>query len=232
MTEINNILEKPFRVLNLYAGIGGNRKLWGGGVEVTAVELDPKIAAIYKSLYPDDTVIIGDAHQYLLDHYMEYDFIWGSPPCPTHSTTNHFLNAQGIIRYPDMGLYQEIILLQTFFKGKFVIENVKSYYKPLIEPQISGRHYFWANFRIPNIESKKQIGRMNGKKKDMNGMAQVKIRQNNLNKLGFDLSGYDFPDKDKLLRNCVVPEIGLAILDSARNIIRKSDATQTKLNLS
>jgi len=216
------------KVLNLYAGIGGNRKLWED-VEVTAVEFDERIAAIYQSLYPNDKVIVGDAHQYLLEHYQEFDFIWASPPCPTHSTTNHFLNAQGIIRYPDMGLWQEIILLQTFFKGKFVIENVKSYYKPLIEPQISGRHYFWANFRIPNIEVKKQIGRMNGKKKDMGGLAQFKIRQNNLDKMGFDLSSYDYPDKDKLLRNCVVPEIGLAIIDSARNILRTMKTEQTFL---
>ena len=33
------------KVLNLYAGIGGNRKLWTN-CEVTAVELDQKIAAV------------------------------------------------------------------------------------------------------------------------------------------------------------------------------------------
>jgi len=213
------------KVLNLYAGIGGNRKLWED-VEVTAVEMSQEIAAIYQDLYPNDEVLVGDAHKYLLEHYTEYEFIWGSPPCPTHSTTNHFLNAQGIIRYPDMELYQEIILLQHFFKGKYVIENVKSYYKPLIEPQISGRHYFWANFRIPNLEFKKQIGRMNGTKKTLGGHT---IRENNHEKLGFDLSKYDFPNKEKLLNNCVVPEIGLAIMDSARNIIRNTNIKQHQL---
>ena len=54
------------KVLNLYAGIGGNRKLWGG-VEVTAVELNPEIAHIYSDFYPDDEVIIDDANQYLLN---------------------------------------------------------------------------------------------------------------------------------------------------------------------
>lgn len=34
------------KILNLYAGIGGNRKLWGNEHEITAVELDPDIAAI------------------------------------------------------------------------------------------------------------------------------------------------------------------------------------------
>ena len=73
------------RILNLYAGIGGNRKLWGDTHEVTAVELDPKIASIYHDFFPQDKIEITDAHKYLLEHYMEFDFIWSSPPCPTHS---------------------------------------------------------------------------------------------------------------------------------------------------
>ena len=210
------------KILNLYAGIGGNRKLWGNNLEITAVEWDASIAEIYKDLYPKDNVIVGDAHQYLLEHYSEYDFIWASPPCPTHSVTNFFLNPQGVVRYPDMGLYQEIILLQNFFKGKYVIENVKSYYDPLIKPQVSGRHYFWANFRIPFLKVEKQIGRMNGK-------GQNVARANNLDKLGFDLSKYEHPDKDKLLRNCVAPEIGLAIFESAMNIYKENNAIQTCL---
>ncbi|TFD96703.1 DNA cytosine methyltransferase [Dysgonomonas capnocytophagoides] len=216
------------KILNLYAGIGGNRKLWGDEHDITAVEFDERIAAIYQDLYPNDTVIVGDAHQYLLDHYSEFDFIWASPPCPTHSVTNHFLNAQGIKRYPDMALYQEIILLQHFFEGKFCIENVKSYYNPLIQPQISGRHYFWANFRIPNIKADKQIGRMNGKKQVI-GDSQVNIRTNNLDKLGFDLSKYEFPDKDKLLRNCVDPLIGKAILDKVLEIEQFNSIKQGQL---
>lgn len=218
------------KVLNLYSGIGGNRKLWTD-VEVTAVENDERIAMIYKDLYPQDELIITDAHEYLLKNYSKYDFVWASPPCPTHSTTNHFLNAQGIIRYPDMGLYQEIILLQTFFKGKYCVENVKSYYEPLIKPQQSGRHYFWANFRIPKLEFKKQIGRMNGTKKELNGYTTHQLRSNNHSKLGFDLTKYSYPNKEKLLNNCVVPEIGLAILNHARNIITKTNSKELTLNL-
>jgi DNA (cytosine-5)-methyltransferase 1 len=215
------------KVLNLYAGIGGNRKLWKR-CDVTAVEIDEKIAAIYRVIYPQDKVIVTDAHQYLLDHYKEFDFIWSSPPCPTHSGTNFFLNAQGIIRYPDMSLWQEIIFLQHFYKGKFCVENVKSYYEPLITPQLSGRHYFWANFKIPQMEYKKQIGRMNGKKIDL-GYIQYQIRQNNLAKLEFDLSEYDYPDKDKLLRNCVAPEIGLAIMERAMNLYKETSVKQSSL---
>lgn len=108
------------KVLNLYAGIGGNRKLWPENVKVTAVELDPEIAAIYQQNFPNDIVIVGDAHQYLLDHLNEYDFVWGSPPCPSHSKLNTFLvpTNRRDLEYPDMKLYQEIILLDKWFNGK------------------------------------------------------------------------------------------------------------------
>ena len=43
------------KILNLYSGIGGNRKLWQGH-EITSVELNPQIAEIYKSFFPDDNV--------------------------------------------------------------------------------------------------------------------------------------------------------------------------------
>ena len=94
-------------------------------VEVTAVENDPEIAAIYKANFPNDTVIVGDAHQYLLDHYKEFDFVWSSFPCTTHTRMNVNFN---LVRYPDLGLYQEIIFLNHFFKGKFTVENVIPYY--------------------------------------------------------------------------------------------------------
>lgn len=216
------------KILNLYCGIGGNRKLWGDIHQITAVELDPRIAAIYKDLYPDDNVIVGDAHEYLLKHYNEFDFIWASPPCPSHSITNYFLNAKGIIRYPDMALYQEIILLQHFFKGEYVIENVKSYYNPLIQPQVSGRHYFWSNFKIPHLESRIKISRMCGNK-DTFGVTQGQIRKKEMEKLGFDLDKYQYPEKEKLLRNCVDPLIGLAILQRAIESNKLKSAKQQVL---
>ena len=149
------------KILNLYAGIGGNRKFWGNEHDITAVEIKPEIAAIYQDFFPNDNVIVDDAHQYLLDHYSEYDFIWSSPPCPTHSRINTLL-VNGIksinSRYPDMRLYEEIILLKHFDDGcKWVIENVKSYYEPLILPQETQRHYFWANFYISDIGGSKKV---------------------------------------------------------------------------
>ena len=118
------------KILNLYAGIGGNRKLWGNAHEITAIEINPDIAKIYKDLYPNDKVIIDDAHDFLIKNYKDYEFIWSSPPCQSHSIVNHFLNAQGVVRYPDLKLYEEIFLLKYLYKGKYVVENVKGWYKP------------------------------------------------------------------------------------------------------
>jgi site-specific DNA-cytosine methylase len=67
------------KILNLYSGIGGNRKLWGDAHEITAIEFNEEIAMIYKDYFPNDEVIIADAHEFLLKNYMNYDFIWSSP---------------------------------------------------------------------------------------------------------------------------------------------------------
>ena len=200
------------KILNLYSCLGGNRYKWnevakeaGIEIEVTAIELDPEAARLYQERFPNDTVIVADAHQYLLDHYKEFDFIWSSPPCPTHSRTNYFLNAQGIIRYPDMSLWQEIILLNTFYKGKFCIENVISYYEPMFNPQLLGRHYIWSNFKIPNIDlPKNDIGKMCGK----NQTASKKTKEE---------------------RNAVNSDLGLHILNTALGINNKSNTKQLEL---
>ena len=204
------------KVLNLYSGIGGNRKLWED-VEVTAVEYNLDIAKVYKSFFPKDKVIVTDAHEYLLKHFKEFDFIWSSPPCPSHSVCNHFLKGQGIFRYPDMNLYQEILFLKHFFKGKYCVENVKPYYQPLIESQYIGRHAFWTNFKIRNIKVDIQIGTFNrnaSKKVQRKTMArEVQVPQY-LNIL--DLKNFKIKNKRQVLRNCVLPKIGLHILNESK----------------
>ena len=110
-----------YKILNLYASLGGNRYKWdevSDDIEVTAVELDPELARLYQERFPNDKVIVADAHQYFLDHYQEFDFIWSSPPCPTHSRARFWgfgANGKNPI-YPDMKLYQEIIFLQHHFE--------------------------------------------------------------------------------------------------------------------
>lgn len=207
------------KVLNLYAGIGGNRKLWPENIEVTAVENNPEIAMIYQDFFPNDKVIVADAHQYLLDHYKEFDFIWSSPPCQSHSFCNYFLKGQGIIRYPDMKLYEEIIFLRTHAKCKYVIENTKSYYEPLIKPQESGRHYFWSNFLIPELKINYQIGTMN-RKASLGSQRKAIIREAQIPEL-IDLHGlknFKLNNKRQVLRNCVIPELGKYVFDCAFSI--------------
>ena len=205
------------KILNLYAGIGGNRKLWtpkGNEHDITAVEYKPEIAAIYQDFFPNDKVIITDAHQYLLNHFAEYDFIWTSPPCPSHSRfrfmTTKMTNPKYSrpVVYPDMALYQEIILLKHYFGGKWVVENVKGYYEPLIKTQKIDRHYIWANFLIPSI----WVDNVNFIKKHAGELD---------NRHDFDLSKYKLSGrKDQILRNCVDPTVGKRILEYAINPIK------------
>lgn len=194
------------KILNLYAGIGGNRKLWGDEHEVTAVEINEDIANIYKEIFPNDFVVVDDAHKYLLEHYKEFDLIWSSPPCQSHSSFRknicvEFRGTKPV--YPDMSLYEEIIFLQTHAKCLWVVENVKPYYKPLIEGQLLQRHLFWSNFHIFYISVEKDNIRT----------AQIPDLQK---KYGFDLSKYKLSNKRQVLRNCVTPKLGLHILKSAQ----------------
>ena len=199
------------KILNLYAGIGGNRKLWDEvmDVDVTAVEWNEDIADIYQDFFPDDEVIVKDAHKYLKEHYEDgWDFIWASPPCPTHSRMNFLSHVQEgkEIKYPDMKLWQEIIFLDNWFDGKYCVENVKTYYQPLIDCYESGNHYLWSNFNITNIET---------------GKNKIDIRNNYEGfleeKTGFDLNDYDMTkkEKEKVLNNCVHPKLGKHILECA-----------------
>ena len=191
------------KILNLYAGIGGNRKLWTD-VEVTAIELNPQIAKIYQDFFPNDKIIVADAHQYLLEHFKEFDFIWSSPPCPTHSRMNKINYNKGKEpEYPDMRLYQEIILLKYWYDGKYCIENVIGYYEPLIKPTETRGHYFWVNFHI----------------KDMGEITRgIRSDQEPIANKHFDVDGYEIKkaDKRQILNNCVEPELGLHILNESK----------------
>ena len=196
------------KVLNLYAGIGGNRKL-GEDVEVTAVEWDEEKAEVYKDHFPDDEVVVEDAHEYLLEHFSEFDFVWSSPPCPTHSSLrkNFALNDERRNIepvYPDMKLYQEVIFLKHHFDGDWVIENVDPYYDPLLKPKKVSRHLFWSNFVIPDANYGGNI-------------VQPYTIDKLESELGFDLSGYTFQNtrKDQVLKNCVHPKLGKHVFEAA-----------------
>jgi DNA (cytosine-5)-methyltransferase 1 len=205
------------RILNLYAGIGGNRKLWTD-CEVTAVEYNPEIAGIYQDYFPNDKVIVGDAHDYLLSNYKEFDFIWTSPPCQTHSDIRRMGVVAGMYeaKFPDMNLWQEIVFLKHFFKGKHVVENVKPYYEPFVKPStILERHYFWSNINISPINIEKQ---------------KFDIRKKGSIGFGFDITKYKIKHrKDQIIRNCVNPELGLHILNCAMEKIIVKEKIKNEL---
>jgi DNA (cytosine-5)-methyltransferase 1 len=203
-----------WKVLNLYAGIGGNRKLWNN-VDVTAVEIDTSIAKVYSDFFPDDTMIVSDAHQYLKEHYKDdWNFIWSSPPCQDHSSfrQNLCVRFRGTeAEYPDMKLYQEILFLKYNFPNKWVVENVNPYYEPLIKAVMLQRHLFWSNFPIYDVNSKQE---------DIIRHVQIP----DLQKIhGFNLDEYKIKDKRQILRNCINPELGKYILDCARKNVQLTD---------
>jgi len=216
------------KILNLYACLGGNRYKWDdvADIEVTAVELDPEAARLYKERFPNDTVIVADAHQYLLNHFKEFDFIWSSPPCPTHSRVRMSQKNKDGFKpmFPDMKLYEEIFFLEHNFKGKYVVENVIPYYDPLIPAKKRGRHLYWTNFNLPNDL---------GGRKEGDGL----IGSNNKNEVkklcvfhDYDFLKYKGSQRiNKMARNLVDYEVGKTILETALGIINSKNKKQQKL---
>lgn len=213
------------KILNLYACLGGNRYKWDEvtDVEVTAVEWDEELAKLYQERFPNDTVIVGDAHQYLLDHYKEFDFIWSSPPCPTHSKARYWgfgKNGKNPV-YPEMTLYQEIIFLQHHFEGKWIVENVTPYYEPLIPAKKRDRHLYWTNFNLPSVLSKRE-------------QAKICSGTNEVKKL-CEFHDYDFykykgsQRTNKIARNLVDYEAGKTILETVLGVTSKQNENQLNI---
>jgi DNA (cytosine-5)-methyltransferase 1 len=206
------------KVLNLYACLGGNRLLWED-CEVTAVELDEEAARLYQERFPNDTVIVADAHQYLLDHYKEFDFIWSSPPCPSHSrarywsSSNYDTTTKAI--YPDMKLYEEILFLQHYYRtGKYVVENVIPYYEPLIPAQKRGRHLYWTNFKLPNDLNDRRFA-ISSEKQELKGLCEFH---------NYDFTKYKGNQSVlKMARNLVDYEAGKTIFNIAKGIVKTNE---------
>jgi DNA (cytosine-5)-methyltransferase 1 len=219
---------EKYKILNLYACLGGNRYKWdevANNLEITAVELDPEAARLYKERFPNDKVIVADAHQYLLDHYKEFDFIWSSPPCPSHSrarywsSSNYETTTEAI--YPDMKLYEEILFLQHYFKtGKFVVENVIPYYEPLITAKKRGRHLYWTNFNLPNDLNDRRFA-ISQTKDELKGLCEFH---------NYDFKKYEGEQSViKMARNLVDYEAGKTILEIALNIFKSNNINQKNL---
>lgn len=213
------------KILNLFAGLGGNRSAWGDSHKVVAVEKNKAIARIYKRRFPKDRVVVKDAIEILMNKFPLFDFIWISPECKTHCKLIRFRIQRKFekgydedIPLPDLNtLYGSILFLRHYFNGYFVVENVKGYYVPLIEPTVTlGRHYFWCNFPVPE---KKFTGKEYSN--NMKEMAAVK---------GFDLKLFNDPRinnnsfrKDGAIRDMVNPKISAYIMECLLNHKKNSD---------
>ena len=98
----------------------GNRYKWGNEHEIVAVEWDEELAKLYKERFPNDEVVVADAHEYLLKNFRSFDFIWSSLNLVLHIRVRFFGSRKStkasqtrISRHTK--LYQEIIFFATLF---------------------------------------------------------------------------------------------------------------------
>ena len=119
-----------------------------------------------------------------------------------------------------MKLYEEILLLQTFHNGYYCVENVITYYDPLILPIESNSHYYWTNFYFERKKNQtRHIRGSDPKNRELDKTFKI------------DLSKYDLKGqfKRKIVNNCVHPEDGLHIFNSMLGIRTKLDVEQQDL---
>jgi DNA (cytosine-5)-methyltransferase 1 len=96
---------------------------------------------------------------------------------------------------------------------RFIVENVKPYYEPLIAPDVKlHRHLYWCNFKISRFDVTDER-----KHEDITGYGEV---------YGFNIKDSNIKDKRKALRNMVDPELGLHILNCAMDIKPKNKSIQ------
>jgi len=199
------------KILIGFAGIGGESDLWDDVKnDITHVEIDPKIAQKIIDRKPNRAVIVGDAVDYLLNNADKYDFIWLSPMCQANSRMIRS-GKNRKPRLPDLLLYELKIWLDYNYNGRYVIENVVPYYKPVIEPSAKiGRHLFWSNFYISeDFEIKQPENFIN---------IGTVIGSEELKKwLGINYDGNLYYDGNhdpcQVLRNCVHPLLGKHVFE-------------------
>jgi DNA (cytosine-5)-methyltransferase 1 len=203
--------DKTLKILNLFCGIGGNRLKWTN-CEVTAIDLDSEICDLYQKRFINDKVICGDAFQFFEDHWEEYDVIWASPPCQTHSRQQYRQKEKVL---PDFRLYSLIKFCQLWVKDKiWVIENVEVIDEVIPHTFKVNRHLFWSNLVIPSKTFEKLYNPPNyiGKdgKKHNGGLSDLSIAE--LLEL-HQMEDFNHKEKRSILRNCVDYRIGEYILN-------------------
>jgi DNA (cytosine-5)-methyltransferase 1 len=201
-------MKKKLKIFNGYCGVGGNRLKWPDDeIEVVACDHNEEILAVYQRQFPNDECVLGDCHEYLRQNFENFGMIWVSPPCPTHSKMAKATRHKNR-KYPDMKLYEEILFLDAFFKGIWVVENVLPFYEPLITPTTTvGRHCFWSSgsFTVEDVDRPAgfiQLSNQAGKKALQDWLG-IHFDEN------IYYAGNHCPAQ--VLRNCVHPDIGLSV---------------------
>lgn len=148
-------------------------------------------------------------------NYKEFDFIWASPPCTTHTRMRNNSWLKKVL--PDLRLYSIIIFLDRFFDGFWVVENVISHYKPIIRPTIIlDRHYFWSNFPLKEKKYNKPKGNFKNLPKEV--LCEYLQIEPSIIDLFKDKNWKTHDGKRQILRNCVSPELGKDIFGSIKTI--------------
>ena len=123
------------KLLDLYCGVGGASAGYNkAGFDVTGIDLKHGKRYPYKYIKGDVLLYLQD-----LDFLRSFDIIHASPPCQTHSITQHLRNAQGKSTSKlDLIPQTRAALIAS---GKpYVIENVPG--SPLINPiQLCGSSF-------------------------------------------------------------------------------------------
>jgi DNA (cytosine-5)-methyltransferase 1 len=123
------------KLLDLYCGVGGASVGYArAGFEVTGIDLKHGKRYPYTYVRADVLEIIKD-----IDYLRQFDVIHASPPCQTHSITQHLRNAQGkSTNKIDLIPQTRQALIESGVN--YIIENVPG--SPLIDPvQLCGSSF-------------------------------------------------------------------------------------------
>ena len=110
--------------------------------------------------------------------------------------------------------------MDNFFNGKYCVENVIPFYKPLIPAKKRHRHLFWTNFNLPIVLSNRSL-KIVQKGKEMERL--IKFHDYNFRKYKGEQFIY------KIGRNLVDYEAGKNILYTALGVVLKKEDNQKEL---